>query len=246
MRGGEGADGKREEKMEEVKLLMVKASPYAMSCAIALREKGVELEEVEEDLTAKSDLFLQSNPVYKQIPVLIHNGKAISQSLVIMEYIEEAWPPSETTPSLLPGSAHDRSIARFWADFANKKFINTGLNLMKRFGEDHATAREEVVKHFLTLENGMRAIGSEGPFFLGEKMSLADVVLAPLVTWLPSFESLGELKFPGPEQCGRIYKWLATMREHPSVAASVPPVDWLLQYVADTRRYIAEHFPGGL
>lgn len=230
----------------EVKLLLTKASPFAMSCAIALREKGVQFEEVEEDLTAKSELLLLLNPVYGQIPVLIHNGKPVAQSLVILEYIEEAWPPSHTTPSLLPGSAQNRSIARFWADFANKKFIYTGLKLMKRFGEDHATAREEVVQHFLTLENGMKAIGSEGPFFLGENMSLADVVLAPLVTWLPCFEALGEFKFPGPEQCVRIYKWLAMMRELPNVTASVPSADWLLQSVTETRRFIAEHFPGGL
>lgn len=240
----------RKEKMvleeEKIKLLLTKASPFAMSCAIALKEKGVEFEELEEDLTAKSEHLLRLNPIYEQIPLLIHNGKPVAQSLVILEYIEEAWPPTDTRPSLLPGSAHDRSIARFWADFANKKFIYTGLKLMKRFGEDHATARKEVVEHFLTLENGMKAIGSDGPFFLGEKMSLVDVVLAPLVTWFSCFEALGELKFPGPEQCGRIYKWLATMRELPSVAASVPPADWLLQSVTETRRYIAEHFPGGL
>lgn len=233
-------------KREEVKLLLIKASPFAMSCAIALREKGVQFEEVEEVLVAKSELLLRSNPVYQQVPVLIHNGKPVAQSLVILEYIEETWPPSETTPSLLPGSAYDRSLSRFWAEFANKKFLDTGINLLKWFGEDHATARKEVVEHFLTLESGMRAIGSEGPFFLGKKISLADVVLAPLVTWLLTFEALGELKFPGPEQCGRIYKWLATMREHPSVAATVPPSDWLLQDIANRRRYIAEHFPDGL
>lgn len=106
---------------ESVKLLLIKASPFAMSCAIALREKGVQFEEVEEDLTAKSELLLRSNPVYEQVPVLIHNGKPISQSLVILEYIEETWPPSDTTPSLLQVSAYDRSLCRFWANFVNKK-----------------------------------------------------------------------------------------------------------------------------
>lgn len=231
---------------EEVKLLSIRSSPFAMSCALALRLKGVKFEEAEENLGAKSDLLLQSNPVYKQVPVLIHNGKPVSQSPVILEYIEEAWPPSPTTPSLLPGSAYDRSLARFWADFANKKFIETGLKLMKRFGEEHATARKEVVEQFITLEEGMRAIGSEGPFFLGEKMSLADVALAPLVPWLPSFETLGDLKFPGPEQCGRMHTWLNAMRHHPNVVASVPTVDWLLPYTINFRRFVAEHYPGGL
>lgn len=238
--------GDGEEQTIEVKLLLIRSSPFAMSCALALREKGIKFEAVEERLNAKSDLLLGSNPVYKQVPVLIHNGKSVSQSLVILEYIEEAWPPSDTTPSLLPGSAYDRSCVRFWADFANKKFIETGLKLIKRFGEEHATAREEIVEQFITLEEGMRAIGSVGPYFLGDKMSLADVALVPLVPWLPSFEVLGELKFPGPEQCGRMHKWLEAMRELPNVVASVPPADWLLQYTATLRQYIAEKFPGGV
>jgi len=227
-------------------LLLIWPSPFAMSCALALRQKGVKFEEVEEDLEDRSDLLLRSNPVYRQVPVLIHNGRPVSQSLVILEYIEEAWPPSDTTPSLLPGSAYDRSLARFWADFANKKLIETGLKLMKRFGEEHATARKEVVEHFITVEEGMRAIGSVGPFFLGEKMSLADVALAPLVPWLTSFEVLGELKFPGPEQCSRMHEWLKAMREDPNVVACLPSVDRLLEYTTNFRRFIEEHYPGGL
>jgi len=235
-----------ESEGEEVKLLLIRSSPFAMSCALALREKGIKFEAVEENLRhPKTDRLLRSNPVYKQVPVLIHNGRPVSQSLVIVEYIEEAWPQSDTRPSILPRSAHDRSLARFWADFTNKKFIETGLKLMKRFGEEHATARKEIVEQFITLEDGMSAIGSKGPFFFGERMSLADVALAPLVSWLPSFEALGELKFPGPEQCGQMHKWLDVMRELPNVVASVPPADWLLQYTANLRRHIAQHLSGG-
>lgn len=229
-----------------VKLLLIRSSPFAMSCALALRQKGVTFEEVPENLSARSDLLLRSNPVYKQVPVLIHNGKPVSQSLVILEYIEEAWPPSDTTPSLLPGSAYDRSLSRFWADFINKKFIETGLKLMKRFGEEHATARKEIVEQFITLEEGMRAIGSVGPYFLGQKMSLADLALVPLVPWFTSFEALGDLKFPGPEQCGRMHEWLNAMREDPDVVASVPTADWLLNYTLNFREYIKKHYPGGL
>jgi len=233
-------------KEEEVKLLLIKVSPFAMSCALALHEKGVKFEAVEENLQDKSDQLLRSNPVYKQIPVLIHNGKPISQSLVILEYIEEAWPPSHTTPSFLPGSSHDRSLVRFWADFANKKFLESGVKLLKRFGEEFETARKEVVEKFITMEEGMAAIGSEGPFFFGERMTLVDLVLAPVISWLPAFEALGDIKFPGPEQCRRIHKCLDAMRELPNVVATVPPADWVVQYTGELRRYVAEHHPGGV
>eukprot|EP01018_Ginkgo_biloba_P016498 Gb_25700 [translate_table: standard] len=228
---------------DDVKLLLAKFSPFSMTCAIALREKCVQFQAIEENLQSKSELLLRSNPVYKQIPVLIHNGKPLSESLVILEYIEETWPPSDVRPSLLPDSPYERSLARFWADYANKKFIETGLKLMKRFGKEHETARKEVIEQFITLEEGMRAIGSEGPFFLGTGISLADLALAPLVPWMASFEALGDLKFPDADKCSRMHQWLAAMRERPSVVASVPHSDWLLHSSAKFRAWILKNLP---
>uniref|UniRef100_A0A0C9RTV3 glutathione transferase n=1 Tax=Wollemia nobilis TaxID=56998 RepID=A0A0C9RTV3_9CONI len=227
------------ESPDEVKLLLIRPSPFAMSCALALREKGVQFQEVEENLRNKSELLLRSNPVYKQIPVLLHNGRAVSQSLVICEYIEEAWP----TPSLLPDSPYERALARFWADYINKKFMVTGLKLLKKFGEEHETTRKDVVEQFVTLDKAMSA---EGPFFFGDKMSLADVALAPLVPWMASFEALGELKFPDAQECSHMHRWLATMRANANVVASLPNSSEFLEYTTNMRRRIAEKFPKGL
>jgi glutathione S-transferase len=39
------------------------------------------------------------NPVHKKIPVLIHNGKPIAESLIAVQYIDEVW---NDKSSLLP------------------------------------------------------------------------------------------------------------------------------------------------
>lgn len=108
----------------EVTLLDFWPSPFGMRIRIALAEKGIEYEYKEEDLRNKSPLLLQMNPVHKKIPVLIHNGKPICESLIAVQYIDEVW--TQKSP-LLPSDPYQRAQARFWADFVDKKVINLFL-----------------------------------------------------------------------------------------------------------------------
>ena len=104
---------------DEVKVLSMWASPFCMRVKIALAEKGLAFEEIlENDLFGdKSALLLKSNPVHKQVPVLLHGNKPVVESTNIITYIDEVWP----SPPLLPACAYERSRARFWADFIDRK-----------------------------------------------------------------------------------------------------------------------------
>jgi glutathione S-transferase len=89
-----------------------------MRVKIALAEKGVKYEYSEQDLRDKSALLLQMNPVYKKIPVLVHRGKPVCESLIIVQYIDDVW--RGKTP-LLPSDPYERAQSMFWADFIDKK-----------------------------------------------------------------------------------------------------------------------------
>lgn len=95
-------------------------SPYGMRVRIALEEKGIKYESREEDLSNKSSLLLQMNAVHKKIPVLIHNGKPVCESLIIVEYIDEVW--NDQSP-LLPSDPYQRSQARFWSNYVDTKVL---------------------------------------------------------------------------------------------------------------------------
>jgi len=79
---------------------------------IVLQEKGLPWDGKILDLL-RGDQF---QPEYRKlnpkavVPTLVHDGRTISESRVIIEYLEEAFP----SPALMPADPYDRAIARLW------------------------------------------------------------------------------------------------------------------------------------
>src|SRR3990167_5334657 len=84
--------------------------PYVQRAAIALAEKGVPFERIDIDLARKPDWFLALSPLGKT-PVLRVGDRAIFESAVILEYLEETQP----TP-LHPADPLSRAEHRAWIE----------------------------------------------------------------------------------------------------------------------------------
>ncbi|KAL5977454.1 Glutathione S-transferase U1 [Asimina triloba] len=198
---------------EEVILLDSGVSPFGLRVRIALAEKRVNYERKEENLDDKSPLLLQSNPVQKKIPVLIHNGRPICESLVIVQYIDEVW--NVGTP-LLPEDPVDRARASFWADFVDKKVYNSGSRIWRNEGEIREAAKQEFLESLKLLEAELGA----KPYFGGERFGYVDIALLSFAPWFYTYETYGN--FSLEEECPQLMAWVERCRERESVFGASP------------------------
>lgn len=197
---------------DEVVLLGTYVSLFAMRVRIALAEKGIQYEYKEENLVNKSPLLLQMNPIHKKIPVLIHNGKPICESLIIVEYIDEVW--KDKSP-LMPCDPYKRAQARFWADYVDKKIYDGGKKIWSSKVEDHATANKEFIECLKVLEGEL----GDKPYFDGENFGFVDMALIPYYTWFPAYEKFG--KFSIEAECPKFVSWAKRCMQKESVSKSL-------------------------
>ncbi|KAF5474366.1 probable glutathione S-transferase [Juglans microcarpa x Juglans regia] len=217
---------------EEVVLLDFWVSMFGMRVRVALAEKGIKYEYREEDLRNKSDLLLQMNPVHKKIPVLIHNGKPICESLIIVQYIDEVW--NDKSP-LLPSDPYKRAQARFWADFVDKKVYESGRKLWTTKGEEHGAAKKEFLEILKTLEEEL----GEKPYFGGETFGFVDVAFVTFYSWFNAFETFGEFSMEAEHP--KIIAWAKRCMQKESVAKTLPDQQKVYEFVLGMRkRFLGE------
>ncbi|KAL5826417.1 hypothetical protein ACOSQ3_018268 [Xanthoceras sorbifolium] len=217
-----------EEQGSEVVLIGFWASTYCHRVELALNIKGIPYEFVEEDLSNKSDLLIQYNPVHKKVPVLVHKGKAIAESLVILEYIDDCW---DNTPKLLPQDPHERAKIRFWANFYDQKLLPSTYPIIYSEGEEREKTMAEFRELLRMFEEGIKKdFPTRKPFFNGEDLGFLDVTVAANSCMYRAFEEALALDYE-LNNYPAFLSWLNALKGCPVVKETLPPHDKLVAII---------------
>jgi len=119
------------------------------------------------------------------VPVLLDNGNVLTQSLAIIEYLEEAYPKPPLLPTQKFGRARVRALAQAIAceihPLNNLRVLNyLGSALGHEEAERLAWYRHWIREGFEALEKMLQSPAT-ATFCHGESPTLADVCLAPQV-----------------------------------------------------------------
>ncbi len=167
---------------------------------VALNLKGLAAQEHNINLDTgeqRAPEFLKINPM-GAIPALIDRAPGsshapITQSLAILEYIEEIQP----APALLPKDAHGRARVRAIAQMLTgdthplitgriKKYLTTDGKF------DDAAFRAWQIHWFTTglqaVEQRLASDSETGTFCHGETITIADICVASIIAVLPIFK----------------------------------------------------------
>jgi maleylacetoacetate isomerase len=170
------------------------SATYRVRVALAL--KGITADEHTIDLDTggqRGEAFLAINPL-GAVPALIVPGQApLTQSLAILEYLDETTP----NPPLLPpdplGRARVRSIAAGLAADTHPLIVpRVRLYLTTTGGFDHAAWRAWQIQWFTTglqaLEQRLATETGTGVYCHGDSVTIADILLMSIVAVMRVFK----------------------------------------------------------
>ncbi|KAF5875883.1 putative glutathione transferase omega-1 protein [Botrytis fragariae] len=220
---------KQHSKEEPVKLYAGWFCPFTQRVLLLLLEKRIPFQYIEVNPYQKPLSLLKLNP-RGLIPTLSYEGKALYESTIICEFLEDAYPSHY--PRLLTREPFERARLKIWTDHITSRVVPA----FNRFLQYQSVSQMD--PRFVTIRDGFLTSLYEftqemhpiGPYFAGKEPCIVDYVLAPwaLRIWVFDYfkgglhlEELGELR-------GRWEKWVEAIEERKSIQMTLSATEYYL------------------
>lgn len=190
-------------------------SSWSMRAYVMLAFKGVPFEEKTISLLADKDRAQRRrvSPTGK-VPVLQHGDLIIPDSLAILEYLEETFPPPKH-PALWPSDSAKRAHARWLAAVMHSGFaklrehMSFNLCFFPEPPPSHPDALADAAEMMSLWEPALAQNSDAGPFLFGA-FGGVDAMYAPAIVRLTAFR-VPASDFPLSA------KYMPAVLEHPAV-----------------------------
>lgn len=224
-------------------------STCSQKVRLCLAEKELDWTSEHIDLYKNEQLskdYLAINP-NGVVPTLVHNGAVVTDSSVIIEYLDEVFPHRSLTPSTPYARAKMRSWMRFFEEVPTVAIRTPSFRrvfshhfsqlsaeqleqensmrtvrkeFFKKMGTDgfsKVAEDEDISRLNLTLSRMEKAL-SNHQWLLGEAVSLADFVILPILVRMEDLGLLYDVGKPYPKTLA----WYQHMEQRPSFNMAFP------------------------
>ncbi|PNT73592.1 hypothetical protein BRADI_2g60652v3, partial [Brachypodium distachyon] len=153
-------------------------------------------------------------------PRALHGKAAICESLVIVEYVDEAFHGSHPLLTSDPG---DRANARFWAHFIDQKFARPfWMSFWAPEDSGSSIKQEELMKE---AKGNLKLLEEQldgKRFFGGDAIGLVDIAASGLAHWLGVFEEICGVKLVRNDEFPELCRWAKAYVEDEHVKRCLP------------------------
>jgi glutathione S-transferase len=205
--------------MPAVNLYGLERSVYTRIARLALEEKGVAyaLHEVEIFGPGGAPAEHRARHPFGRIPALEHDGFWLYETAAITRYVDEAFPGPELQPREPQRRARMNQVLGLLDAYAYRPMVWGVFVERVRIPASGGTSNEKAVAESLTAARtclaALCALVSCDPFFLGPKLTLADLHALPILLYF-SLAAEGRQLLAGHRA---LEQWLAMMRSRTSV-----------------------------
>jgi len=199
----------------------VPGSPFGRAVLITLEEKGASWRLAPLAPSAMKEKPHLARHPFGRVPVLEHGTFVLYETQAILRYLDRVLPTPALTPADACAAARMDQVMNI-CDWYLFKGVNTviGFNRVVKprllgLPPDEAAIAAAMPKAHRVFDELARLLG-EAPFFAGNCLSLADLMLAAQIDFFRDLPEWHPLAGPHPN----LSAWLARMNARPSLEAT--------------------------